>query len=205
MDTALWVLIIAVAVFVVVAAVGLWVSTQKRQSERLRTDFGPEYDRAVEEYGGRKEAETQLKERKERVERLKLRTLSKDERGRFSTQWSETQAQFVDDPPASIRNAQQLIDAAMRARGFPLNDFDRRADDISVEHPTVVENYRSAKAIADRNDRGEADTEDLRQAMVHYRSLFVELTNTPGDVPTMSRPEREPSKVDMRKGVPRGR
>lgn len=203
MDTAIWVLIIAIAVFFVVAGVALWLSMQKRQSERLRTDFGPEYDRAVDEFGNRREAEARLKERKERVERLKLRTLSKEERSRFSGQWSETQAQFVDDPQAAVRNAQQLIDAAMRARGFPLSDFERRAADISVEHPNVVENYRSARDIADRSDNGDADTEDLRQAMVHYRALFVELTNTPGDVPNMER-ERDRSGVDMRKGVPRG-
>jgi hypothetical protein len=120
MDTALWVLLIAVAVFIVAAAVGLWLSMRKRRSERLQRDFGPEYDRAVGEYGSRGEAEAKLAERKQRVEQLKLRSLSKDERNRFGTQWSETQAQFVDDPQAAVRNAQQLVDAAMRARGFPL-------------------------------------------------------------------------------------
>jgi hypothetical protein len=206
MDTALWVLLIAVVVFVVAAAVGLWFTMQKRRSERLQRDFGPEYDRAVGEYGSRREAEAKLSERKQRVERLKLRTLSKEERDRFGSQWSETQAQFVDDPQAAVRNAQQLIDAAMRARGFPLSDFDRRAEDISVEHPHVVENYRSARDIAELNDRGDADTEDLRQGMVHFRELFVELTNSGGDVPRVKEDrDRDQRGVDMRSGVPRGR
>lgn len=204
MDTAIWVLIIAAAVFVVVAGIALWLSMQKQRSERLRREFGPEYDRAVGEYGSRREAESQLRERKQRVERLKLRPLSKDERSRFASQWSETQEQFVDDPQAAVRNAQQLIDAAMRARGFPLSDFDQRAADISVEHPHVVENYRAGRAIAEANQDGEADTEDLRQAMVHFRSLFVELTNTTGDGDVPSREERGKSGVDMRRGVPRG-
>jgi hypothetical protein len=202
MDTAIWVLIIAATVFILFAAAGLWFSMRQRRSEALKREFGPEYDRAVGEYG-KGDAESQLRERKERVERLKLRSLSQEERSRFSTQWTETQAQFVDDPQASVRNAQQLIDAAMRARGFPLGDFERRAEDLSVEYPHVVENYRSAKEIADRNGRGEAETEDLRQAMVHYRELFVEMTNTT-EVPTRQDTNGRQN-VDMRRGVARGR
>lgn len=197
MDAWVWVVIIAViaALVVLAAAAGAMLQSRRRQSERLRGDFGPEYDRAVGEYGDERSAERALRERKQRVEKLRLRPLSAGERGRFSEAWTGAQTRFVDDPNAAIGDANRLVDEAMRARGYPVGDFDQRAADISVDHPYVVEHYRAARDIARRNERGEAETEDLRQAMVHYRSLFTELLNTPGDVP-----EAEPT--DGRRGSP---
>lgn len=171
-DPVILVLIIALVVAVAVAA---WMYTQKRRTETLRDQFGPEYEHAVQEHGDRKTAEEALKERTERVEHLKLRPLASREREQFAERWRLVQAQFVDDPTGATKEADGLVGEAMRTRGYPVGDFDQRAGDVSVDHPHVVENYRAAHEIALRNERGEAETEDLRKAMVHYRALFEEL------------------------------
>jgi hypothetical protein len=177
MDTAIIiVLIVAVAAVLVVAVAGLMLmQSRRRRSERLREDFGPEYDRAVDDTGSKKRAEEQLQQRQERVEQLHLRELDRDERAQLSRAWTAAQARFVDEPEAAIAEAQSLVDEAMRARGYPMGDFEQRAADISVQHPDVISNYRVARAIADDSEQGRADTEAMRRAMVHYRALFDDL------------------------------
>jgi hypothetical protein len=175
-------LIIALAVIavIVVAGIAAWLFLRKRRTERLRTQFGgAEYDRAVKEDGSRRQAEAGLKERTERVESLTIRPLAPGDRARFVESWSRVQARFVDGPGAAVTEADQLLGDVMSTRGYPVSDFEQRAADISVDHPLVLENYRTAHAIAVRQTQGQADTEDLRQAMIHYRTLFEELVGEP--------------------------
>jgi hypothetical protein len=155
-----------------------WTMLQKRRSENLRERFGPEYDHTIHELGGQREAEAELEARQKRVERLKIRPLEEAERDQFITAWRSTQAQFVDEPTAAIAAADRLVAEVMRARGYSIGDFEQRAADISVDHATVLANYRAAHAIALANEREETNTEDLRQAMVHYRALFEDLLET---------------------------
>ena len=166
---------ILVVALIVVIGVAVWLYTQKKKTEQLRGSFGPEYERAVRETGDRREAEAELEERRERVEKLKIRSLEPREREQFAERWRSAQAQFVDDPAGAITEADRLVGEVMRVRGYPVGDFEQRAADVSVDHPTVVEHYRAAHAIAQRNENGSAETEDLRQAMIHYRALFEDL------------------------------
>jgi hypothetical protein len=166
-----WVLI-AVAVLAVVL-IALFLARRQR-STKLRGRFGPEYDRAVSEEG-RRSGEAELRERVERRERLEVRELSPDARNRYSESWRLVQERFVDHPVQSIRDADQLVQQVMRDRGYPTDDFEQRAADISVDHPDVVDDYRAAHGAAEASSRGDATTEDLRQAMVRYRSLFTRL------------------------------
>jgi hypothetical protein len=175
MDTMTAVVIALVVLLVAAIGVAAWLFRQNRRTQQLREDFGPEYGRAVRTYGDRGRAEAELQSRKERVEQLHLRRLSPEDQGRFAEAWRSVQARFVENPAAATRDADRLVAETMQARGYPVGDFERRAADISVDHPKVVENYRAAHAIALRNERGEASTEDLRQAMIHYRALFEEL------------------------------
>ena len=167
-------LIIGFAVLVV-AGIVAWFSLRKRRTEKLRAQFGAEYDRAVKEDGGRRHAEAGLKERTARVESLNIRPLTTGDRARFVESWSRIQARFVDGPGGAVTEADQLLRDVMSTRGYPVSDFEQRAADISVDHPLVMENYRTAHAIAVRQTQGRANTEDLRQAMIHYRTLFAEL------------------------------
>ena len=168
-------LVIALAV-IVVTAIAAWLFFRKRHTGRLRTQFGEaEYDRAVKEVGGRRYAEAELKERTERVESLNIRPLAAGDRARFVELWRRVQARFVDGPGGAVTEADQLLRDVMSTRGYPVTDFEQRAADISVDHPLVMENYRTAHAIAIRQTQGRANTEDLRQAMIHYRTLFEEL------------------------------
>jgi hypothetical protein len=171
-------LIIALAV-IVVAGIVAWLSLRKRRTERLRTQFGAEYDRAVKEDGSRRHAEAGLKERTERVESLNIRSLAQGDRARFIESWRRVQGRFVDGPGGAVTEADQLLRDVMSTRGYPVSDFEQRAADISVDHPLVMENYRTAHAIAVRQTQGQANTEDLRQAMIHYRTLFEELVSNP--------------------------
>ncbi|MBA3365346.1 MAG: hypothetical protein H0U03_06105 [Actinobacteria bacterium] len=175
MDTWVWIVIIAAVVVLLLAA---WAVVQRRRRTQLREGFGPEYDRTVDETGSRREAESELEQRQKRREELDIRPLSPAARDRYMNQWRDTQARFVDDPGAAAGDADRLVQEVMRERGYPTDDFEQRAADISVDHPRLVENYRSAHSIAASHERGEAETEDLRQALVHYRSLFEELLET---------------------------
>ncbi|MFN8556328.1 MAG: hypothetical protein U0531_02900 [Dehalococcoidia bacterium] len=176
MNTTVIVLLVALALIVLVAIA--WFALRQRQSTRLRQGFGPEYERAIEEHGDRRSAERELQARKERVERFNIQPLSQRDCDRFTEAWKATQALFVDDPTRAIDAADELIAEVMRTRGYPVGDFESRAADLSVDHPTVVTNYRAAHAIAERSRTGNASTEDLRRAMVHYRGLFEELLET---------------------------
>jgi hypothetical protein len=166
------VVIVLVVALIVVLGVAVWLFMQKRRTEELRTSFGPEYDRAVRDHDDKGKAERVLEERKERVEQLHIRPLSNEDRARFAELWRSVQAQFVDDPKGATKEADRLVGEVMQARGYPVGDFEQRAADVSVNHPRVVEHYRAAHGIALGHERSEAGTEDLRQAMVHYRALF---------------------------------
>ena len=172
MDAGLLVAILIVLALLVVLAL---FASRRRRSHKLREQFGPEYDRTVAEAGDRKEAESRLQERTARRQRLDIVPLDAADRDRYVEAWRQAQARFVDEPAEATREADRLITAVMRQRGYPIDDFEQRAADISVDHPQVVDDYRAAQAIASANERSEASTEDLRQALVHYRSLFEEL------------------------------
>ena len=166
--------LIVVGILIVVAAAAWYFSLQHR-STRLRTRFGPEYDRAMQDYGSRTKAEEALVARERRREKLNIRSLTPGQRERFAGQWHDVQSRFVDDPAGSIHDADRLVMDVMKTRGYPMAEFDHRAEDLSVDYPHVVRNYRQAHDIAMRHEQGQANTEDLRKAMVHYRELFDEL------------------------------
>jgi len=171
----MWVIVaVAVAVAVVVVA-SVFVMIRNRRSDRLRGRFGPEYERTVRESGNIRKAEATLEARAARVERFHIRPLMPDDAKRFADEWRKVQAQFVDDPGNAVTQADRLVGEVMTARGYPVGDFEQRVQDISVDHPNVVMNYRAAREIAEQHQRRAASTEDLRQAMVHYRALFAEL------------------------------
>jgi hypothetical protein len=168
-------LIVAAVVIVAALIVAAVLISRRRRSDHLKDRFGPEYDRAVEAKGDRGKAEADLAEREKRVEKLTLRPLQSAERQDFIARWTDVQARFVDDPARAVAFADALLGEVMKARGYPVSDFEQRAVDISVDHPKVVEHYRRAHDIAVRHARGEAGTEDLRQAMIDYRALFDDL------------------------------
>jgi hypothetical protein len=173
MDTWVWI-VIGVLVAVVVLAI-LASALRTRRSRSLQDHFGPEYDRTVDQTGGRREAEQELREREKRHDELELRPLSQDARERYLREWRATQGLFVDDPAGAVAQADDLVQEVMRDRGYPVEDFEQRAADISVDHPDLVEKYRTANGIAGASERGEASTDELRYSVRHYRALFVEL------------------------------
>lgn len=154
------------------------ISRQQRHEE-LKQRFGPEYERALEEHGSVERAERELLAREKRVQRLKLRTLPEAERVQFAATWRNVQARFVDDPSGATRAADELIKSVMLARGYSVEHFEQQVADLSVEHANVVQHYRAARALADANRDGRANTEELRQAFVHYRALFADLLQEP--------------------------
>jgi hypothetical protein len=175
------VIIALVLVVAVAVAIFLIIRERKRaQSRHLQQRFGPEYGRVVSTAGDQEKAEAELQAREKRVERLQLVALPAAEAARFAQEWETLQARFVDNPTGVVGEADRLVRELMLKRGYPMGDFERRAADISVHHPLVVENYRAAQAIAGRNVRGQASTEDLRQAVVHYRALFEDLLEVGG-------------------------
>jgi hypothetical protein len=182
MDTWVWIVIVVAAAAVIVLA-ALWALKRRRTGE-LRDRFGPEYERTVESEDGRRAAERELRRREERREELDIKPLTPAARDRYTDSWRDTQARFVDDPGSAVGDADRLVQQVMSERGYPTDDFEQRAADISVDHPEVVEHYRAAHAIAVAHERGDADTEDLRKSLVHYRTLFEELLVTNGREPT---------------------
>jgi hypothetical protein len=176
MDTWVWIVIAAVVIIVVGGL--MYAAMQQRRRQQLREGFGPEYDRVVDDAPSKREAEAELLERRKRHEQLELRPLGEEDRRRYLREWDVVQARFVDDPAGAIGEADDLIQQVMRDRGYPVDDFEQRADDLSVEHPEVVSNYRAGHAIARSHARGDAGTEDLRQGLVHYRALFEDLVES---------------------------
>lgn len=163
--------VIVVAIVVIVAA----LASRNARSRRLQERFGPEYDRTVRTTGDRAAAERELAERTERVKRMHIEELPAGARERYTEEWRTVQTRFVDEPSVALQQADALVTNVMRDRGYPMDNFDQTVADISPDHPGVVENYRIAHDIAGRTVRGEATTEDQRQAMVHYRTLFTDL------------------------------
>ena len=181
MSTWVWILIAAAAVLIV--AMVAWVTTRRKQTKQLQSQFGPEYERTVESADNRKAAESELAARRERREQLEIRPLSSAARERYVHQWQIVQVQFVDNPSGAVASADQLIQSVMADRGYPVKDFETRAADVSVDHPDVVENYRQGHRLAQKSVDGDGSTEDLRQAMRHYRVLFDDLVD-----PTVGEP-----------------
>ena len=175
MTAGMWTLLLGAITALAIAAWLFYRRKQAKQSDRLQQRFGPEYGRTVGDLGSRGKAESELKARETRVEKLDIVALSPAEGARFSQAWSALQGRFVDNPKGVVVQADQLVRELMIARGYPVVDFERRAADISVDHPAVVDHYRAAQAIAVRDQRGESDTEEQRKAVVHFRALFDEL------------------------------
>ena len=175
--------LVIVLLVALVAALGVvaWLFMQKRRSDQLQSRFGSEYDRTLATHGDQKAAERELEHRAERVEHFQLRPLAREERDQFVARWQSVQAQFVDDPSGATSEADELVGQVMATRGYPVGDFEQRAADVSVNHPGVVEHYRAGHALALRAARGDADTEDLRQAFVHFRALFEDLLEVESD------------------------
>jgi hypothetical protein len=171
--------VIAVVLALVIMAAILWSTVaRRRRSARLHDQFGPEYDRAVLTMGDERKAQKELEGRRTHVKTLNIRPLSPTESERYLADWKKVQSRFVDEPGQAIVDADRLIMDVMRSRAYPVSEFEQRAADISVTYPALVSNYRAARAIAVKNDQHQADTEDLRQALIHYRSLFEELLKT---------------------------
>ena len=174
-------ILVGVVAFVAIAVMAwLVVRSSRRHHLELRQRFGPEYERAVSEFGSEKRAERELMKREKRVNRLHLHPLREAERLRFAGEWRTIQARFVDDPSGAVGAADELIQTVMKAHGYPVHDFEQRVHDLSVDHANVVQHYRAARMLSDANREGRADTEELRQAFVHYRALFADLLDEPG-------------------------
>ena len=173
MDTWMWI-VLAVAVVALIAAIA-WMAGSHHRTSELRETFGPEYDRTLEGADGRRDAETALRERRDRRDELDIRPLSAAARERYASTWAQVQSRFVDDPSTALRDADVLVLQVMDERGYPTDRFEDRADVVSVDHPEVVEHYRAGHRLAQLSDAGGASTEDLRQAVVHYRAIFDEL------------------------------
>jgi hypothetical protein len=173
-----WAIAVIILLVGVAIAAACWIVIGRRRSQHLRGRFGPEYDHVIQENDNPRRAEKILETREKRVEGLQIRPLLPKERDCFVEAWQKDQSRFVDDPQGAVLEADHLVCEVMEARGYPMSDFEQRAADISVNHPHVVENYRAAANITMRHKRGEATTEDLRQAMVYYRKLFDELLET---------------------------
>ncbi len=174
MDTWIWI-VLAIVVVVVIVAIAVAASARSRRRHHLQERFGSEYDRTVDGADRRREAERELRERETRHDELDLRPLSDASRQRYTTQWQDMQSGFVDRPQVAVADADRLITDLIRERGYPVDDFETRSELVSVDHPDVVENYRTAHGIAARTVEGQTSTEDLRQAVISYRALFEEM------------------------------
>jgi len=175
MENVEMIVLVVVVLAIVAAAVIGWSFWRGKRRETLKRHFGPEYGRAVQEHGSESKAIDALEARAKRARNYRIRHLSDRERTDFTASWRNTQAQFVDDPRGALREADTLVCRLMEARGYPMADFDRRAEDLSVDHPTVIQNYRMAHKVALADADGQASTEDLRRAFVCHRALFAEL------------------------------
>ncbi len=179
MTTAGWVAVIVV-VLVAILVIGYLVARQNRQRHHLQDQFGPEYDRTLQERDSRKEAEQELLAREERHDKLDIKPLDQETRQNYSSKWSDVQEHFVDAPGFAVTEADALVTSVMADRGYPTEEFEQQVNDLSVAHAATLDHYRQAHDVSRRAARQEASTEELRQAMVHYRVLFQELLETPG-------------------------
>ncbi|MGH3941073.1 MAG: hypothetical protein ACRDTG_21025 [Pseudonocardiaceae bacterium] len=177
--TIILMIVLAMIVLAVIGAV-IYLQTRKQQSQRLRDKFGPEYDRSREHADGRREAEAELRRREQRQRKLELRTLEPGRQREFEQRWAEVQREFVDNPSRAVHNADQLVIDVMAARGYPVDDFDQRADDLSVQYPVVTGHYREARRIVRAHEQDAAGTEELRRALTAYRSLVDALLHDTG-------------------------
>lgn len=176
-----------IALIVVVLVFVAYVVWQQLRTRHLRSRFGPEYSRTVVESGSRAKAESRLAAREQRVQKFHIQPLTREQKTRYLASWQNIQAEFVDDPRQAVKRADSLLGDVMAARGYPVSDFEQRSADLSVDHPEVVQHYRAGHAIALRHEQGEAGTEDLRQAMIHYRTLFDELVTETETAPAPAR------------------
>jgi hypothetical protein len=184
----MWVGLAIVAIIVVALAAGVfWRNNRRKQRRELASRFGPEYERVLQEKGSVTLAERELEARAKRVHKLPIQELSGGERRTFFEAWRQTQERFVDTPLIAVRSAHDLVQQVMRARGYPVDEFEQRIADLSVDHAGVVEHYRAAHTLHEQNQRGEANTEELRQAMMHYRALFADLLGAPERSPDSHR------------------
>jgi hypothetical protein len=198
-----WVWALIVVAAVVVIAVVAWRAVAARRTRTLQDRFGPEYSRTLEGSDSKRDAEAELRAREERRERLDIRPLPAAARERYLDEWRRVQALFVDDPQGAVHDGDMLIQSVMRDRGYPVDDFEQRSADVSVDHPNVVENYREGHRLANANARGDGTTEDLRQAMRHYRALFEELVDETADAP-LARDRQTGARADERTVTRRG-
>lgn len=190
-----WVLLAVLVIAVLIAAaVAAWSVNRRRRSAQLKERFGPEYDRIVGVHGEQRAAEAELLERQKKHDKLDITELAPEARQAHAATWAKVQTDFVDAPSDAVGRAERLVTRVMRERGYPIDDFEQRAADISVDHPDIVENYRSAHAIYRSHPGGDMNTEDARQAFVHYRALFDRLLGTESDIGTQSQ---------MKNGEPR--
>jgi hypothetical protein len=174
------VLMVVAIILLLSVGIAIWAFAGKRRTQRLQAQYGSaEYNRTVRAGGSRRQAETSLEKRAERVDNLHIRPLAPEDRARFIESWARVQARFVDGPGSAVTEADQLLGDVMSTRGYPMSDFEQRVADISVDHPLVLDNYRAAHQGALRQSRGEASTEDLRKAMIHFRTLFEDLIREP--------------------------
>jgi hypothetical protein len=181
-NTTILAIVVAIVVLLALAAI-VWFILKKQRTQKLRDRFGPEYRRVVRDEGNARKAERVLEEREKRIDRLELKPLTPESQRRFADAWQQEQARFVDSPREALKNADRLIAEVMSERGYPMGDFEQRAADVSVDHPVVVENYRVAHTIAVRDRNKAVSTEELREAMIHYRALFSDLLHDGGKTP----------------------
>lgn len=180
----MWALLaVLIVAALAVAGVAIWRQQRRKQRAEMARRFGPEYDRLLQERGSATLAERELEARAKRVQKLSIKELSDSERRTFNDAWHQTQERFVDTPLIAVRSAHDLVQEVMRARGYPVDDFEQRVADLSVEHAGVVQHYRAAHTLHQNNQKGQGNTEELRMAMVHYRALFSDLLGTPDREP----------------------
>jgi cbb3-type cytochrome oxidase subunit 3 len=202
MDTQLIVTIGIVVLLLILAGVAVWAYARSTRSRRLKAKFGPEYDQTIERLRDRELAETELQERERRVARLHIVPLSAQDSSRYRESWIAVQGHFVDDPKRAVEEGHQLVHEVMQKRGYPVTNFEQVAADLSVKYSDVISHYRAASRIADNNRRGTAKTEELRQALIHYRALFEELLENAGTAGTKAKqtyPDQSEGRLRVRK------
>jgi hypothetical protein len=184
------VIILAIVVALIIGGLLGMVLSRRQRTKHLQEKFGPEYERTINQLGDKRQAESELEARLDHVKTLNIRPLSGEETGRFTNEWRMTQAEFVDEPLVALQKADRLLREVMKAKGYPVEDFDQRAADISVDYPELVADYRGLHLIAIKSDDDEVSTEEMRQAMVHGRALFENLVSKPAEVEEIEEKER---------------